>query len=75
MASHGRRGASALLLGSETFLKAMDAAFTANAGRDATASELVAALSKGAGRDVAPFLAPWIEERGFPDPKVVAKAR
>jgi hypothetical protein len=38
------------------------------------AGELVAALSKGAGRDVAPFLAPWIEEKGFPDPKVEARA-
>ncbi len=63
-----------LLLGNEAFLKAMDAAYTANAGRDVTAAELVAALSKGAGRDVAPFLAPWIEETGFPDPKVEAKA-
>ena len=59
-----------LLLGNETFLKAMDAAFTANANRDVTAEELVAALSKSAGRDVAAFLAPWIEAKGFPDPKV-----
>jgi hypothetical protein len=40
-----------------------------------SAEELVAALSKGAGRDVAPFLAPWIEERGFPEPRVEARAR
>lgn len=63
-----------LLLGNERFFAATDVAFTANAGRDVTAAELVAALSKGAGRDVAPFLAPWIEEKGFPDPKVEAKA-
>ena len=63
-----------LLLGNEKFLAATDAAFTANAGREVTAAELVAALSKGAGRDVAPFLAPWIEEKGFPDPKVEARA-
>ncbi len=63
-----------LLLGSETFLKAMDAAFTANANRDVTAEQLVTALSKAAGRDVAAFLAPWIEAKGFPDPKVEAKA-
>ena len=63
-----------LLLGNETFLKAMGAAFTANAGREATTAELVAALSKGAGRDVGPFLAPWIERTGFPDPKVTATA-
>ena len=62
-----------LLLGNETFLKAMDAAFTANANRDVTAEQLVAALSKAAGRDVAPLLAPWIEAKGFPDPKVEAK--
>jgi hypothetical protein len=59
-----------LLLGNETFLKAMDAAFTANANRDVTAEQLVAALSNSAGRDVAAFLAPWIEAKGFPDPKV-----
>ncbi len=59
-----------LLLGNETFLKAMDAAFTANANRDVTAEQLVAALSKGAGRDVAAFLSPWIEAKGLPDPKV-----
>jgi hypothetical protein len=63
-----------LLLGNDSFLKAMDAAFTANSGRDVAAEEIVSALSKGAGRDVGPFLAPWIEERGFPDPKVEAKA-
>jgi len=63
-----------LLLGNAAFAAAADAAFTANAGREVTAEELVAALSKGAGRDVAPFLAPWIEEKGFPDPKVEAKA-
>ncbi len=63
-----------LLLGNEKFRAATDAAFTASAGREVAAEELVAALSKGAGRDVAPFLAPWIEERGFPDPKVEAKA-
>ena len=62
-----------LLLGNEKFFAATDAAFTANAGREVTAAELVAALSKGAGRDVAPFLSPWIEEKGFPDPKVEAK--
>jgi len=38
-----------LLLGNETFLKAMDAAFTANANRDVTAEELVASLSRAAG--------------------------
>ena len=59
-----------LLLGNETFLKAMETAFTANANRVVTADQLVAALSKGAGRDVAPFLAPWIEAKGLPDPKV-----
>jgi hypothetical protein len=64
-----------LLLGNEKFRAATDAAFTANAGREMSAEELVAALSKGAGRDVGPFLAPWIEEKGFPDPKVEAKAR
>jgi len=64
-----------LLLGNEKFRAATGAAFTANAGREVSAEELVAALSKGAGRDVAPFLAPWIEERGFPDPRVEAKAR
>ncbi len=64
-----------LLLGNEKLRAATDAAFTANAGREVTAEELVAALSKGAGRDVAPFLAPWLEEKGFPDPKVEAKAR
>jgi hypothetical protein len=62
-----------LLVGNETFLKAMDAAFTANAGRDVTTAEIVAALSKGSGRDVGPFVAPWIEAKGFPDPKVTAK--
>ncbi|HQN07241.1 MAG TPA: C45 family autoproteolytic acyltransferase/hydrolase [Thermoanaerobaculia bacterium] len=64
-----------LLLGNERFRAATDAAFTANAGREVTAEELVATLSKGAGRDVASFLAPWIEEKGFPDPKVEARAR
>lgn len=64
-----------LLLGNEKFRAASDAAFTANAGREVSAEELVAALSKGAGRDVAPFLAPWIEERGFPEPRVEAEAR
>ncbi len=64
-----------LLLGNERFRAATDAAFTANAGREVSAEELVSALSKGAGRDVAPFLAPWIEEKGFPDPKVEARAR
>ncbi|MFN7986248.1 MAG: C45 family autoproteolytic acyltransferase/hydrolase [Thermoanaerobaculia bacterium] len=63
-----------LLLGNEKFLAATDAAFTANAGREVAAADLVAAISKGAGRDVAPFLAPWIEEKGFPDPKVEARA-
>ena len=63
-----------LLLGNEKFFAATDAAFTANAGREVAAADLVAALSKGAGRDVAPFLAPWIEQKGFPDPKVEAKA-
>lgn len=63
-----------LLLGNERFRAATDAAFTANAGREASAAELLAALSKGAGRDVGPFLEPWIEERGFPAPKVEAKA-
>ncbi|MBK9089537.1 MAG: hypothetical protein IPL90_10990 [Holophagales bacterium] len=63
-----------LLLGNEAFLKAMDAAFTANANRDVTAEQLVGALSKAAGRDVAPLMAPWIEAQGFPDPKVEAKS-
>lgn len=63
-----------LLLGNETFLKAMDAAYTANANQDVTTGQLVAALSKGAGRDVAPFLAPWIEAKGLPDPKVAVKS-
>lgn len=63
-----------LLLGNDTFLKAMDAAFTANRNRDVTTAALVAALSGAAGRDVAPFLAPWIEGKGFPDPKVEARA-
>ncbi len=62
-----------LLLGNEAFPKAMDAAFTANAGREVTTAELVAALSKASGRDVGPFLAPWLEEKGFPDPKVEVK--
>ena len=63
-----------LLLGNEGFRAATHAAFTGNGGREVTAEGLVQALSKGAGRDVAPFLAPWIEERGFPDPKVEARA-
>lgn len=63
-----------LLLSSETFLKAMDTAYTANANREVTPEELVAALSKGAGRDVAAFLAPWIEAKGFPDPTVEVTA-
>ena len=63
-----------LLLGNEAFLRAMDAAFTANRNRDVTTAQLVAALSGAAGRDVAPLLAPWIEAKGFPDPKVEAKA-
>ena len=58
-----------LLLGNETFLKAMDAAFTANAGRDVTTAQLVAALSKAAGRDVAPFLAPVDRGEGLPRPE------
>ena len=62
-----------LLLGNEGFRAATHAAFTGNGGREVTAEGLVQALSKGAGRDVAPFLAPWIEERGFPDPKVEAR--
>ncbi|MCL4807247.1 MAG: hypothetical protein KJ062_05550 [Thermoanaerobaculia bacterium] len=62
-----------LLLGNDVFFRAMDAAFTANAGRDVTTAQLVSALSKAAGRDVAGFLAPWVEETGFPDPKVEAK--
>ncbi len=63
-----------LFVGNEKFFAAMNAAFTANSGREVTAGELVAALSKGAGRDVAPVLAPWIEEKGLPDPRVEAKA-
>jgi hypothetical protein len=62
-----------LLLGNDAFFRAMDTAFTANAGRDVTTAQLVSSLSKAAGRDVGAFLAPWIEETGFPDPKVEAK--
>ncbi len=58
-----------LLLGSEAFLAAMDAAWSANAGKDLSTAEFVAALGKASGRDLAPFLSPWIERTGLPDPR------
>ena len=63
-----------LVLGNEAFSGRWTPRSLRTRNRDVTTAQLVAALSGAAGRDVAPLLAPWIEAKGFPDPKVEAKA-
>ena len=63
-----------LHLGNAAFAKAMGTVHGRHAGKAATTSEILKALSDGAGKDVSPILKPWLERADLPAPKVQARA-
>jgi hypothetical protein len=64
-----------LELGNALFSKAMTSAHGSLRGRPATTAEVLGALSKGAGRDLRPFLEPWLLRSDTPDPKLEATVK
>lgn len=54
-------------VGDSAFARGMQAYMAIAPGAPAGVAELAAALSRAAGRDVRPFLRPWLEERTIPD--------
>ena len=63
-----------LHLGNAAFAKALRTAHARYLGKSATTAQIVAALSEGAGRDVAPLLAPWLQRADLPAPRFQASA-
>ena len=59
-------------VGDETFRAAIHAYLSANAGRNATTDDLVAALSAAAGRDLKPIAASFLDQPGVPVVSVAA---
>lgn len=62
-----------LHLGNAAFARAMRTVHGRFAGRAASTTEILKALSEGAGRDVAPILKPWLERADLPAPRVQAR--
>ncbi|WP_306591704.1 C45 family autoproteolytic acyltransferase/hydolase [Geothrix sp. 21YS21S-4] len=61
-----------LHLGNAAFARAMGAVQSRYAGKAASTSQILKALSDGAGKDVSPILKPWIERADLPAPRVRA---
>ena len=59
-------------VGDETFRVGIHAYLSANAGRNATTDDLVAALSAAAGRDLKPIAASFLDQPGVPVVSVAA---
>ncbi|WP_257304734.1 C45 family autoproteolytic acyltransferase/hydolase [Geothrix campi] len=62
-----------LHLGNAAFAKAMQTVQGRFNDKAATTTELLKALSEGAGKDVAPILKPWLERADLPAPKIHAR--
>ncbi len=58
------------VMGREAFDRGMRAYMAIPAGRPASVTEFTAAMSAAAGRDLEPFLRPWIHESVIPAPEV-----
>jgi hypothetical protein len=56
------------VMGREAFDRGMRAYMAIPAGRPASVTEFTAAMSQSAGRDLAPFLRPWIDDSVIPAP-------
>jgi len=63
-----------LQLGNAAFARAMQSAHAQFSGKPARTADLLKALSKGAGQDVAPILKPWLERSDLPAPSIQAHA-
>lgn len=58
-----------LRLGNAAFLKVMDALHTRYGGKEVTTAAFLALAREVSGKDVAPWVRPWIDRGGVPDPR------
>ncbi|MET0402633.1 MAG: C45 family autoproteolytic acyltransferase/hydrolase [Cystobacter sp.] len=58
-----------LLLGNASFAKVMRTVHERYANKDITTPDFVRTASEVAGRDLAPFVAQWVEREGLPEPR------
>ncbi|KFA93148.1 hypothetical protein Q664_10965 [Archangium violaceum Cb vi76] len=63
-----------LMLGNKAFSKVMSTVHARYANKNITTAEFVRTASEAAGKNLAPFIAQWVERGGLPEPRIRASS-